>query len=241
MSIRFVWIAGIIAGALVWAASPELEWPARAFLSLLLGPAPAACMFQAGMAKSLELPLPRLRIYAGSIAVLWLLGILAQVAGAKSDFTPRIMGWREIPASVFALWTMFAILACASIVTAFKAFGFRESLVMREIAPVTPGEKALFVLLAISAGIGEELTFRSFLIPALIVATGSLLAGIAVSSLAFGVMHAHQRAGGAARAAILGLILAFPLLVTGSVYPSIVAHASVDIIGGIWAARWLLK
>lgn len=241
MKTRIIWLSGMMAGALVWAGSPELRWPARLFTSILLGPAPAALVVQAAATEALTLPLPRMRIYAGSIAGMSLLGVVALLAATNSDFTPRILGLRSLPASVFALWTTFAILACGAVVIAFKACGFRDSAIMREIVPVARQEKGLFVALSMSAGVGEELTFRSFLLTALWVATGSLLGGVVLSSCAFGLMHAHQRAGGAVRAALLGVILAFPLLVTGSVYPSMAAHAIVDIVGGLWMARWLLR
>lgn len=241
MRTRLIGICGFITGALVWAASPELQWPARLFTAALLGPGPAAFMLQAGVAHALERPLPRLPIYAGSIVTLGALGILAFFAATQSGFTPWMMGLRPTSPRAFAMWTAFAVLACASVVTAFKAFGYRESAIMREITPVTRLEKVAFVGLSVSAGVCEELTFRSFLMPALMVATGSLLAGVALSALAFGLLHAHQRTGGAVRAALLGAILTFPLLVTGSVYPSMAGHALVDIIGGLWAARWLLR
>jgi hypothetical protein len=37
------------------------------------------------------------------------------------------------------------------------------------------------------------------------------------------------------------LVLTVPLLVTGSLYPGIAAHAIVDAGAGLWLARWLLR
>ena len=238
---RTVWLAGLAAGVLVWVAAPELRWPARLFTALLLGPAPVAFVMQAGFAQALPLPLPRLPVYFGTIAALWLLAVLAFVAASLSGFTPFLLGLNALPPLQLLLWTAFIMLAIGAIVIAFQAFGFHDDEIMRAITPVTRREQAVFVAVALSAGICEELTFRSFLVPALLVATGSLYAAIAFSAAAFGLLHAHQRAGGALRATLLGVVLAIPFVMTGSVYPSMIAHALVDVLAGTWLARWLLR
>lgn len=241
MRLRFVWLGAAAAGALVWIASPELRWPARALTAVLLGPAPIAFLLQAGAADSLPRPLPRVPIYLGTMLGLWILGLLALGAGALSGFGARLMGLAAMPADQFLAWTIFGILASAAIVVIFKAFGFRDPALMREIVPVTRREKGLFVGLSVSAGVCEEMAFRGFLLPALMVATGSLAGGIVLSSLAFGVLHAHQRAGGALRAALLGAVLSVPMVLTGSVFASMAAHVIVDVAGGLWLARWLFR
>jgi membrane protease YdiL (CAAX protease family) len=241
MRLRFVWLGAVVAGLLVWMASPELRWPARALTAVLLGPAPIAFMLQASAAEGLPRPLPRVPIYLGTMLGLWILGLTALGAGALSGFTARLMGLTPMNAAQFGVWTGFGLLASAAIIAFFNALGFRDSAIMREIVPVTAREKGLFIGLSVSAGICEEMAFRGFLLPALMVATGSLAGGVLLSSLAFGVLHAHQRAGGAIRATILGAALSVPLIVTGSVFASMAAHAIVDIVGGLWLARWLFK
>lgn len=236
-----MWLGAAAAGILVWVASPELRWPARALTAILLGPAPIALMLQANAANTLPRPLPRVPIYLGTTLGLWALGLLALGAGALSGFTTRLMGLTPLHTDQFVVWTGFGMLASAAIVALFRAFGFRDSAIMREIVPITPGEKGLFIGLSVSAGVCEELTFRGFLLPALMVATGSLAGGVLLSSLAFGLLHAHQRAGGAMRAALLGAVLSVPLIVTGSVFASMAAHAIVDIVGGLWLARWIFR
>jgi membrane protease YdiL (CAAX protease family) len=57
----------------------------------------------------------------------------------------------------------------------------------------------------------------------------------------FGIMHAYQDVGGAARAAILGAVLAVPVVLTGSIVPAMVAHAAIDLTSGLLLARWLLR
>lgn len=237
---RALWLAGGLTGVLVWLASPELEPLARFACALLLGPAPVASFHQTIAAETLPRPLPRNALYLGTMAGLWLLGIGTFLAGLFSGFTPHLMGLNSLTITLFMAWTLFAILACGAVVLAFKGFGYRDTELMREIVPVTRSEKRTFVGVSLSAGICEEIAFRSFLVPALTVATGSLIAGVAVSSVAFGLLHAHQKMGGAIRAMLLGTILALPLVLTGSIYPSIVAHTLIDIVAGLYAARWLM-
>ena len=237
---RSVWLAGAVAGVLVWLAAPELQWPARMLTGFLLGPAPALFLSQAAAADVVARPLPRMPVYFASMAVLWALGILAVSAGGASGFTAHIMGMNSLPNVLLISWTGFVLLAGGAIVALFRGVGFRDADIMREITPVTAREKSVFVLLSLSAGVCEELCFRSFLIPALLVATGSLLGAVALSSLVFGMLHAHQKAGGALRAAVFGVVLAVPFVMTGSILPSMIAHTLIDIIGGLWLARWML-
>lgn len=241
MKPRAIWLAAAVAGTLVWVASPELRWPARLFASVLLGPAPIAFMFQARAADAIPRPLPRTAVYVGSMIALSLLALTALSAGMLSGFTTRLMGLVNPGVGSLLMWTAVLLVAAGLVVTAFKWAGAQESAIMREIVPVTPKEKLVFCALALTAGVCEEIAFRGFLIPALDFATGSTIAAVVLSSAAFGVLHAHQHASGALRAAILGAVLAIPFVITGSVYASMAAHTLVDVMGGLWLARWLIR
>jgi membrane protease YdiL (CAAX protease family) len=236
-----IWAGGAVCGAIVWLAAPELAPPARLLTATLLGPAPVALLMQARAAASLPRPMPRIQMYAGSIVGLVIIGVVAYAAGHFSGFKPRDFGLIRIPATEFVVWTLIAMVAAAIIVAAFKAAGAGETEIMREIIPETAGEKVVFCGLSLSAGVFEEIAFRGFLMTAVTVASGSAITGVMLSSLSFGLLHAHQDAAGALRASLLGAALCIPLLVTGSIYPSMAAHTLVDIAGGLWFARWLLK
>jgi membrane protease YdiL (CAAX protease family) len=116
-----------------------------------------------------------------------------------------------------------------------------ESRVLRDLIPETPREKVGFAFLSLTAGITEEFIFRGFLLAALTAVTGSAGVAVALSSAVFGILHAYQNPLGAARAGVLGAVLAVPLLATGSLFPSMVAHAAIDVLSGIWLAPWLLR
>ncbi|HEY2428338.1 MAG TPA: CPBP family intramembrane glutamic endopeptidase [Acidimicrobiales bacterium] len=131
--------------------------------------------------------------------------------------------------------------AGAAVVLAASAVLFRaESLraVLRRQArgfvallPRTGEERLLFVALAVTAGICEEVLFRGFgiayvrwLWPD---ATHTWL--IVVTSLAFGVAHLYQGPRGVALTAVIGAVFASLTLSTGSLIPAMVLHALVDL------------
>ena len=241
MRTGYVLAAGLGAALLAWFAGGELRWPARALMSFLVGLMPAFSILQASAAAALtELP-SRLKLYGSTMLGLWGLAIATAVAASESGITPRLLGVVELPWLTFLVWTAAATAAVAALVLVFKAFGIRETPMLQHLIPERGSEKAVFVGVCITAGICEELVFRGFLIAALQVATGSLPLATVLSAGAFGLAHAHQDATGALRATLLALVLSAPLIVTGSLYPGIAAHALVDLAGGLWLARWLLR
>jgi membrane protease YdiL (CAAX protease family) len=114
-----------------------------------------------------------------------------------------------------------------------------EADLVRYLIPRTGSEKIAFSGLSVSAAIAEELVFRSFLIAALFRASGSMTLAVSVSVAAFAISHSYQGVSGVARVALLGLVLTAPFLLTGTVYPSILAHAALDLLAGLALADWL--
>jgi len=94
---------------------------------------------------------------------------------------------------------------------------------------------------SLTAGSCEELVFRGFLISLLVNAWGSPALAVVLSSAAFGWMHAYQEPGGAIRAALLGAALALPVVLYGSVIPSMIAHTAIDVISGILLQKRLIS
>ncbi len=94
------------------------------------------------------------------------------------------------------------------------------------LQPTTPAETATWSLLVSpTAGFCEEVVFRSMLVPFAIRETGDLWLGVAAASFAFGVVHFPQGLTGVFAITAMGAILAIGLIFTGSIWPSIVAHA----------------
>jgi membrane protease YdiL (CAAX protease family) len=88
--------------------------------------------------------------------------------------------------------------------------------------------------LAIVAGVYEEIVFRGFLLGRLrlVMATkkpivGDILA-IAVSSFIFGLGHLYQGALGVVQTMFAGVCLAVLVVISKSLWPSILTHAGID-------------
>ncbi len=105
-----------------------------------------------------------------------------------------------------------------------------------KITPRTAEELSIFVAMAITAGIWEELLYRGFLIWFLQPYAG-VLGAIAASSLIFGLGHAYQGFRGIAATAGVGLIFALLYIASKSLWWLMLAHAVLDVYGGIAAYR----
>lgn len=231
----------VIAAAVVWLGAPELAWPARALTTFLLAVLPVLMVAQLDLAADVPAMVPRTSVYVSSAAAIWLLAALAVAASVSSGFTGRVLGLVALAPVRLAAWSVATILGGLGLLLLARTFRVRESPLLAYLLPRSASERAVFVLLALSAGIGEEFVFRSFLIPALAAASGSEWFAAVLSAGVFGMLHTYQGTTGVARAAALGLMLAVPFLLTGSVLPSIIAHAALDLLAGVWLADWLLR
>jgi membrane protease YdiL (CAAX protease family) len=89
-----------------------------------------------------------------------------------------------------------------------------------------------FALLALMAGINEEFMFRGFAPDHLFRWGLPLWLAVAVVTLSFGLAHGYKSLAGMLRTMLIGLVLAVPVLVTGTLLPSIIAHALMDLLAG---------
>jgi uncharacterized protein len=238
---RWAWALAALAAALVaWLQLAPLPFAARAWTTTLLIPLPILMVFQARQLRTLT-ELPRRAAYISSIISLWLLAGLTAVAVHASDFEPRAVSLFNTKAAPLALWTIALTTAGVATLFGFRALGVREAPILRDLLPQSASERALFTLLSISAGVCEELVFRGFLLHSLTLATGTSAVALVLSSGAFGVVHAYQEPLGALRAALLGALLALPLLLGQPIYASMLAHIAIDLLSGLWLSRWLLR
>jgi membrane protease YdiL (CAAX protease family) len=99
---------------------------------------------------------------------------------------------------------------------------------VQSLLPRNAHERRYGMLLAIGAGINEEILFR-VAVPALLI--GILhepQVAIVVSILAFGLMHIYQGAIGVFGAMFAGAMLMSLYLLTGSIFFSMLIHAFID-------------
>jgi membrane protease YdiL (CAAX protease family) len=104
--------------------------------------------------------------------------------------------------------------------------------------PHTGGERYHFWLVAITAGICEEILYRGFLfnfVHALFSFLGGwtgIVAAIVISSIVFGWAHIYLGYRQAPRTALVGPFLAVVVVLTKSLWPAILIHAAIDVSSG---------
>lgn len=222
------------------AAARHLPIPARVLTAFLLVPLPAFMRWQARTSQEAAELVPRTGLYLSSALLLLALAALTAGVAMAGGINAAQLGFGLPTVLPFLAWTLGSYVAGLAVLALGRYLHISETPLLRQLIPVTPLEKYSFSALSLTAGFTEEFVFRGFLLWALLQATGSVTLAVAASSLVFGIMHAYQDAAGAARAAILGAVLAAPVLATGSVLPSMIAHAALDITSGLLLARWLL-
>ncbi len=235
--------AVLVAAAVAWFAATPLPWPGRVGVVLFLVFLPALTLLQADMLARADLTAAagsRMSVYASSAAAIWAMGAVGLVLGLGAGFTPALLGLRWPGAGPAYGWAAIALAAGIAVLVVARLLGASETTLVDLVLPSTRAERWAFVGVSLSAGIGEELAFRSFLVPAIGAASGNVWIGAAVSSVAFGLVHSYQGATGVLRATLLGFVLALPLVLVGSVLPAMAAHAALDLVAGLWLADWLM-
>jgi membrane protease YdiL (CAAX protease family) len=113
-------------------------------------------------------------------------------------------------------------------------FGRFKPCVAADIEPLMPRngpEIAHAALLAVNAGLSEELFFR-LLIPLLLtLLLGNAAAGFVIATTVFGAIHVYQGLVGVATTTILGGLLAGLYLWTGNLWIAVAMHALLDVLG----------
>lgn len=100
--------------------------------------------------------------------------------------------------------------------------------------PRTEVEIWTWIALSMSAGFVEELTFRGYLMRQFGVMLRSPFLGLIVQAVLFGVSHGYQGVDPMVRITTFGLLFGTVALLRGSTRAGMIAHALVDILGGLF-------
>jgi uncharacterized protein len=225
--------------AVAWVALTGIAWPARALAIFLLVLLPALLVVQARMMPPTD-ELPRTALYLSSVVAQWIMAGVT-VAAAWASGLVGVLGFGWPGAGIVTAWAAGLTAAALALVGAGTYLGMREAPIVAHLLPQTRGEKIGFAGVSLTAGFCEELMFRGFLLGVLHAATGSLAVATILSSAAFGVVHAYQQPAGALRAGLLGVLLAVPVLLYGSIWPAVVAHAAIDLTAGLLLRERLIR
>lgn len=132
-----------------------------------------------------------------------------------------------------------AVLGCALVIggeTLWARLVFthaRTAAPVAAVLPQTTAERVGWVLVALSVGFAEELTYRGYLQTQLGAFTKSVPAGIVLSAVLFGLVHGEQGLATAARFAVYGVGFGLLARARRSLVPGIVCHALIDVAGGL--------
>ena len=99
------------------------------------------------------------------------------------------------------------------------------------VLPRTTGERRLFTVVGVTAGVCEEWLYRGFFLAVVAGLADGLPAGllVVVGAVAFGLAHAYQGPVGILTTGLLGGIMAAVYLQTGSLLLPVLLHAVIDL------------
>lgn len=97
------------------------------------------------------------------------------------------------------------------------------------LLPQTKNEKLWFILVALSAGICEEIVFRGYGLRLFESIGFSGIPLLIVTSAVFGLVHIYQGFVGVIMTAIMGAFFTLIYIQTGSLWWSILAHVFIDL------------
>ncbi len=191
--------------------------------------------------------LSRIDLYLSAVLSQWMLAIVGMgvVYGiARSVFTK---GFATMPFGALVFWAgtiSIVALGALSLVLWAERRGWlpREPDLVYRLMPATPQERAwALMIVSPTAAFCEEFLFRGYLLTQLDSWIHSLAWAWIISSIAFGFAHFYQGWGGMIRAALLGALLAYPVVRWGNLYPAMLAHWTIDSVALLWLGRWLAE
>ena len=99
------------------------------------------------------------------------------------------------------------------------------------LLPRTSGERRLFTVVGITAGVCEEWLYRGFFLAVVSALAGGAPAWVLVliAAVAFGLAHAYQGRSGILTTGLLGGVMAALYLQTGSLLLPVLLHAAIDL------------
>jgi membrane protease YdiL (CAAX protease family) len=170
-----------------------------------------------------------LRLYVSALAIEWASMFyvwkgtrrrahLADLIGGRWQRPADVLFDVALAAGLWALW-----LAIQSVLPGSHGAA--------SLLPQHAVEKAVWVLVALSAGFCEELVFRGYLQRQFHAFTGSLAAAIALQAFVFGIGHFYEGPWAVAKIVIYGALFGALTAWRQSLRPGMLAHVWSDLFG----------
>ena len=191
----------------------------------------------------------KLSIYLVIIALEWVLvGALCFVASRHAlnmaDLGERVGPVRRTLAMSAGLLILLALLSFQNIrkirIAAVEELE-KDLRRLKRFLPQSTVETAVFMVMALTAGICEELLYRGWLVNFIAVLTHSAWAGVAIGGVLFGLAHAYQGPKGIMATGVLGLVFGAIFVLSGSLFPGQILHAAIDAVNGLVGAYALKR
>ena len=211
-------------------------------LAVLLVLAPINGVAQLALARK-DRDLARIPVYVSSGIFILVLGAASAIAGALGG-GPASLGLAPIGPLAFVAWTVAIAATVLGIMMLFRwiarAAGLRDSPFLARLLPRTRRERACFAGLSFVAGTGEEIAYRGYAMSTLgMMSVGPWMAA-AVTSAAFGLLHSYQGVRGIVMTGVAGFAFAASFILTGSIWPAMAAHITIDLVAGLVLGEKLL-
>lgn len=227
-----------IAETHVEAAGPLASWRHTLVLCLIfLGLAALGYAGSHAVAAG-QVPASGLQLYVPLLMTQWLLfAFVASGLWSKGTRLKNVIAhnwtWRSIGSDIVAGIVLLA--AWLAIERLWATFGPAETghSAGELLHARTEVEIWVWIALSVSAGFVEELTFRGYLLRQFGMALRSPFLGLIVQAILFGVSHGYQGLDPVVRITTFGLLFGTVALLRGSTRSGMIAHASIDVIGGL--------
>ncbi|MFN8587463.1 MAG: type II CAAX endopeptidase family protein [Candidatus Eisenbacteria bacterium] len=108
---------------------------------------------------------------------------------------------------------------------------------VEHLMPATRAEYPRFAVLAVTAGVCEELLFRGFVTWALAHVMPSYTVAALVQAVLFGIAHVYQGPRGVLTTGLVGVFLTTIVWLTGTLWIAMLVHALMDLNAGDLAIR----
>jgi len=190
----------------------------------------------------------RVTHYTSTIMLLWGVSLPILVMWAVSERGWDALGFQIQTGMMPLIGWILAALMTAFFIYQFVLVSasekvrqqFRDGLlkddVMAGFMPNTADERHLFNLLAITAGITEEIIFRGYLIWAFSLFLPIWAAAIG-SLLVFTILHIYQGAKNLLPIFLMGALVTLIFVLSGSIWPAIAVHVFVDILNNLTVSK----
>ncbi len=189
----------------------------------------------------------RLKTYNWILIMEWgmTLALVGWWLGAGRDLAtlglvPAAAGWQWLALGLgmagllFIIWQMISVLRSPEKLEQVR----EEAAELGILAPQSPAEDRRFAMVAVTAGICEEVLYRGLLLTMLVTLVGTWPA-VLLTSIIFGLGHAYQGLTGIIKTGLIGVVMALLAVFSGSLFIGIVLHAAVDLASGRMMGRAL--